>query len=240
MAVYAVSDIHGCRSEFEKLLASVSFSDFDELWVLGDAVDRGPDPIGVLRLLMHSPNMHFIFGNHDSMFYRYLPDLIREIRHPGSLMMDDGLFNWVHVNGGLTTMDQFLSLQLPECYDIYEYLSRKTYYRDIQAGANRFMLCHAGMSDHCYRGVQIAEVPLDELLWAHIGLDDNPYADRYLVTGHMPTFVYGAEYDGRIIRREASRSLHIDCGCVFGRTLGMIRLNDLQEFYVPSSLGRED
>ncbi|MBQ2690162.1 MAG: metallophosphoesterase, partial [Solobacterium sp.] len=50
MAVYAISDIHGCSAEFKELLNAVSFSEYDELYVIGDAVDRGPDPIGVLRM----------------------------------------------------------------------------------------------------------------------------------------------------------------------------------------------
>ena len=29
--------------------------------------------------------------------------------------------------------------------------------------------------------------------------------------------------------------LHIDCGCVYGYSLGCIRLEDMQEFYVPST-----
>ena len=234
MAVYAISDIHGCLKEFRDLLDVISFSEYDEMYVIGDAVDRGPDPIGVLRLIMNDPRMHFIYGNHDEMFFHRIPDLIQEIQTPGYLQMDDELFRWVHLNGGLVTLDRFLDLSLPECYDIYAFLSSPVHYKELQVNGRQFILCHAGVQEHCFRGVLPAEIPPEELMWARIGLDDNPWPERWLIVGHMPTFIYGDEYAGRIIRREASRTLHIDCGCVFGKAMGVLRLDDLQEFYVPS------
>ena len=47
---YAISDIHGCCREFQALLKKIHFSSSDTLFVLGDMIDRGPDPIGVLKL----------------------------------------------------------------------------------------------------------------------------------------------------------------------------------------------
>lgn len=43
---YIISDIHGCYHEYMELLNKIKFSDKDELYILGDAVDRGP---GLLR-----------------------------------------------------------------------------------------------------------------------------------------------------------------------------------------------
>ena len=65
---YIVSDIHGCYEEFMELMEKISFSDEDELYVLGDAMDRGPEPIRVLQELMCRPNAFYIMGNHDLMF----------------------------------------------------------------------------------------------------------------------------------------------------------------------------
>ncbi|HJD39804.1 MAG TPA: hypothetical protein H9913_07225 [Candidatus Blautia stercoripullorum] len=49
---------------------------------------------------------------------------------------------------------------------------------------------------------------------------DKVYSDSYyLVTGHTPTFEIGAEYDGKIYRK--NRHIAIDCGCVYGGTLGV-------------------
>ena len=42
---YLISDIHGCYDQYRQLLQKINFSSQDELYVLGDAVDRGSDPI---------------------------------------------------------------------------------------------------------------------------------------------------------------------------------------------------
>ena len=43
--LYVCSDIHGCYDEYLELLKKIKFRDSDDLYVLGDAVDRGPKPI---------------------------------------------------------------------------------------------------------------------------------------------------------------------------------------------------
>ena len=55
--IYAVSDIHGCCDAWLQALEAVSFSDSDTMYVLGDAVDRGPSPIRLLRDMMARPNV---------------------------------------------------------------------------------------------------------------------------------------------------------------------------------------
>ncbi|MEM8906599.1 MAG: metallophosphoesterase, partial [Bacteroidota bacterium] len=42
MPKYAISDIHGCLKTFQALLETISFNRSDELYLLGDFVDRGP------------------------------------------------------------------------------------------------------------------------------------------------------------------------------------------------------
>ena len=46
--IYAVSDIHGCYSQYKEVLEKIRFSDEDTLYVLGDVLDRGPDGFQVL------------------------------------------------------------------------------------------------------------------------------------------------------------------------------------------------
>ncbi len=67
MSVYVVSDLHGQYMMFRKLLEKVAFSDGDMLYMLGDAIDRGPDGIKILQYVKNAPNMEFLLGNHELM-----------------------------------------------------------------------------------------------------------------------------------------------------------------------------
>ena len=45
-------------------------------------------------------------------------------------------------------------------------------------------------------------------------------------------------HGAKIIAGKNNTIYHIDCGCVFGRKLGCLRLDDMQEFYVDSTYAR--
>ncbi len=59
---YAISDIHGEYNQFMQLLEKIRFSDSDTLYVIGDTIDRGPQPIKVLQFMMEQPNIIPIVG----------------------------------------------------------------------------------------------------------------------------------------------------------------------------------
>ena len=72
---YIISDIHGCKKEYLELLRKIKFSDEDHLYILGDVLDRGEDPIGVLLDVMNRKNVTLIMGNHEHLFYSFLKTL---------------------------------------------------------------------------------------------------------------------------------------------------------------------
>ena len=67
MTLYAVGDIQGCAAEFEALLDAMAFEPGrDELWLVGDLVNRGPDSLGVLRrVIALGDSATCVLGNHD-------------------------------------------------------------------------------------------------------------------------------------------------------------------------------
>lgn len=123
MAVYAVGDIQGCYKPLKKVLKKVGFDPVnDQLWCLGDLVNRGPDSLKVLRYLKSLGDAAIcILGNHDLHLLEHAaggrrsygqdtfadvfdaPDrdeLIEWLRHRPLLHYDASL-NWCMVHAGL-------------------------------------------------------------------------------------------------------------------------------------------
>ena len=235
MSVYVISDLHGCYEEFMAMLEKISFSGYDELYIAGDICDRGKEPIRLLRTIMEMKNAHLIFGNHDIWLARYAPDLITGKKHPSHLyFLGNDFRTWLYLNGGTVTMDQFMDQSMPVCHDMRKYLEdNRRFYQELTILGKKYLIVHAGLGSYCQAGIHISEVPEYELVWPHIGLDDNPFEDVTMIVGHYPTFLYGSRYEGKIAH--GKNLIHIDCGCVYGRTLGCIRLEDGKEFYVEST-----
>lgn len=67
MSSYCISDIHGDLDSFRRMLKKIGFSPKDTLYLLGDAIDRGDRSLEVLRLVMETPNIVMLMGNHEQM-----------------------------------------------------------------------------------------------------------------------------------------------------------------------------
>ena len=59
-----VGDVHGCREELEDLLEESGWEDGDQLVLVGDLVSKGPDSLGVVRLVRKLGALA-VRGNHD-------------------------------------------------------------------------------------------------------------------------------------------------------------------------------
>ena len=67
MSTYVVGDIQGCFKPLRCLLEQVGFNpDRDQLWSVGDLVNRGPKSLKTLRFLYNMrDNFRMVLGNHD-------------------------------------------------------------------------------------------------------------------------------------------------------------------------------
>jgi serine/threonine protein phosphatase 1 len=147
--VYVMSDIHGCYQEFLELLKLIEFSEQDELYILGDMLDRGPSPISLLLDLMMRPNVYPMLGNHDYMALAVLKKLNVEITEENfeSHLSQDDFVNYMYwmEDGGGTTVNQFARLDKGEREAVLEYLEECTVLEEIKIKGRRYILVHADM-----------------------------------------------------------------------------------------------
>jgi bis(5'-nucleosyl)-tetraphosphatase (symmetrical) len=67
MATFAIGDVHGCFETLRALLGRIGFSPRrDQLWMVGDLVNRGPRSLEVLRWAAEmGDRLVVVLGNHD-------------------------------------------------------------------------------------------------------------------------------------------------------------------------------
>ncbi len=66
-----IGDVHGCSEELSKLLDEVRITSSDSVYLLGDLVNRGPDPHGVFEILRGLANVRCLWGNHELRLLKY-------------------------------------------------------------------------------------------------------------------------------------------------------------------------
>ncbi len=219
MAKYVISDLHGEYDMFMKMLELISFSDEDELYILGDILDRGANPIKIIDYIVTKNNIVWIKGNHDEMLVDYVDTLD---------------FSLWAMNGGHSTLEEIL---LTKSEDYIQALAMKIKRLPLYKIVDNYVLVHAGayyspMDDGLYMEEHLNSISEDFLLWdrSHIGTKFN--SDKYtLICGHTVTFTINGQ--NKIIFDNENNKIMIDCGATFeGGQLGCLRLDDLKEFYI--------
>lgn len=214
---YVMSDIHGNYEKFIQMLKLLNFKDYDELYILGDIIDRGVYGIKLLEYIMHHSNIHLIRGNHEELLLRYLTA-------SNPIEEEDYLIWWLE-NGGAPTIKSLINLDRNEIDDIIEYISNTQDYIILD---DRFILTHAGFSVKVTSLDQIEMYPR-KLIFSYdrdFPYDDNKYLEGYtVVLGHIITSSKRIEHnnEGKIL---------IDCGCGYSGQLGCLCLDNFKEYYI--------
>ena len=218
MSTYVISDVHGCFDEFQALLAQIQFDqNQDVLYILGDVIDRGPNPLACLRFIMKTKNVHLLRGNHEDMMLNYI---------------DAMPSNWEH-NGGKVTQKQLLSEATEEERDaIIRYLRKRPLYKTVGVNGKRYFLSHAGLTP----GVPFNQQTTRELVWNREVFYGHKALPRHIcIFGHTPTMAIRDNTDCSVWFDETHKDkICIDSGCVFGGALAALRLDDYEVFYTKS------
>lgn len=83
MRTIVIGDVHGCLEECQALIEKVRYlPGIDHLLFLGDLLDKGPDPLGVLRYVRKLPGAHCLRGNHEDKALRWIRNEKRKQANP--------------------------------------------------------------------------------------------------------------------------------------------------------------
>ncbi|MCC6279376.1 MAG: serine/threonine protein phosphatase [Saprospiraceae bacterium] len=197
---YAISDLHGCSKTFTALLDKLALSTSDELYLLGDYVDRGPDSKGVLdtifQLQKDGYQVQCLMGNHEELV----------LKAAGGDFT--GLERWL-LTDGKDTMDSFGVPAIAEIPDNYlNWMAALPYYLEV----GNYLLVHAGLDF----GLDNPLSEKSEMCWIRHWYDDIRYdwlRDRMIIHGHTPVFTQIIE--NQLSNLQQNKYLDIDSGCVF-------------------------
>lgn len=228
MSVYVMSDLHGCYNKYMEMLRQIDLKKENELYILGDVVDRGPEPIRLLQEIMHSTNVHLLMGNHEDMFLNSACVLVND----GCALYGDRdtALLWIHCNGGSVTAAQYEDLSHTKRVKIIKYLESLPLYKELEVNGKQYVLFHGGFSSPFNPSKKMSKYKKSEILWERIELKQKYFPDKITVSGHTPTVLYNNMYKNLMIIKKDK--ILIDCGCFFGNSLGCLRLDDMKSFYV--------
>ena len=233
MATYVISDIHGQYEKFIAILDKINLQDTDMLYVLGDNLDRGPQPIKVLLKLMEMPNAICLVGNHEYMAAECLSFLMKEVTDRSLEELDyktlDNLVTWQY-NGAKSTIDEFRALSAEMQTEVIEFIKDMSIFEELTINGQKYILVHAGLGnfDHAR---DMEDYSLHDLIWKEADYSRQYFDDIKVITGHTPTqFIKGNPNHGFIFRH--LNHIAIDCGAYLpdGR-LAALCLETGEEYY---------
>ncbi|MDO5119369.1 MAG: metallophosphoesterase [Coriobacteriales bacterium] len=261
MATYVFSDVHGHIAPVARLLSRVSPSDDDTIFMLGDMIDRGPDPLGVMYLCRDLPGCTVLLGNHEDLMLSFF-------EHPND---DMAKINWV-INGGGTTAEGLASIPPSKCVELLDWVGSLPLSAHTRVNGRPYLMVHAGIRPIGLSGfgdctdeeldMLVATQSQEDLIWIReefweepTGLLDKEGRGPIIIAGHTPTpylehmhvtldrNVYDENGKARMIKLGACEKTggvadrwNIDCCAAGGYGRGqvlLLRLDDGEEFYEP-------
>jgi serine/threonine protein phosphatase 1 len=223
MRKIAVTDIHGCLKTFKALIEhQVEFSRNDELYLLGDYVDRGPSSKGVFDYIIDLQEAGYtvrcLKGNHEEMM-------------ANAVQNNEDVAMWLY-NGGQETLASFGADEPAGIPDKYiKFIHQMDFFYEV----DEYILVHAGLnfignSTEKEGGPFLWKMhnPLNDLnsmlwiRWWYGDIDWNWLQDRIVVHGHTP--IVTNEIWDMYDYLDEDQVLDIDNGCFARYKEGMGQL----------------
>ena len=219
--IYVMSDIHGDRDKFEKIMKKIELKPDDKLYVLGDIIDRGKDGIGILLELKKMDNAIVLLGNHEWMFLNAIK--------PTANMNDIKLW---YRNYGNVTHDAYLNLPSETQKQIHEFILHMPLTAEVTVNDNNYLLVHGAPPELQYK-LYATCIPEKEFsTWTRLSANDIMPKGKTVIFGHTPTDEYQSCIPLSIWY--GADKIGIDCGCGHPHPacrLSCLRLDDMIEFY---------
>jgi serine/threonine protein phosphatase 1 len=220
MRQFVIGDVHGCKVSLVALLKKIDLQFGDELYFLGDYIDRGPDSKGVFDTIFTLKNAGYkvicLRGNHEAMMY-------------GSYLgYANDTLDW-RKNGGETTLRSFNTYQTRDVPDTYiDFIESMPLVLEV----GDYILVHGGLNFKSNDPLH----PTQQMIWIRNWYDKINYkwlGNRYILHGHTPK--NALETICQFENLESDRVLNLDCGCVFNtpflNTLACFELNSKQLYF---------
>lgn len=202
MPRYAITDIHGCAATFRALLhEQLRVGPGDELYLLGDYINKGPDSRGVLdeilRLRRRGQHVVALRGNHDQQ-------LLDAVAEPED---DDLQRRWQEKLEWAVTLDSFGAAEPHHVQDRYlRLLDELAWFVEL----DDYVLVHAGLN---FREPENLWTDHDAMLNLRDYTPDPALlGGRPLLHGHVPQ---GLVEVRRALKTPNVAEVGLDTGCVY-------------------------
>ena len=184
MKTYCISDVHGHLDNLNRFVQTLEKD--DRVFVLGDAIDKGPKSIECLEYIMNDSRFKMLLGNHEYMMFNTLSS------KPGTYSYEDNYDLWVNWNEGLDTLKEYESLPRYKQINIFNYIKGLPLnVPNLKIGNRTFYLVHScphSDNELTMADVEYNEDKISDYVWDRVVPGDKLEIDNQIVVaGH--TFV---------------------------------------------------
>lgn len=193
-----IGDVHGHYKGLMALLEAIAPSSEDQVYFLGDLIDRGPQSSQVVEFVKQS-NYSCLLGNHEQM----LLGILTNTEKFSSIMQA-----WLY-SGGQATLASYQAATIPQ--EHLDWFKTLPTYLDL----GDIWLTHAGVDPT----KPVAEQTADQLCWIRDEFHsiEQPYfPDKLIIVGHTITFTLPGVSAGKLAQGQGW--LDIDTGAYHPRS----------------------